>query len=54
MNENLTTKVQIDLPMSFDIELDKWLIELKSNGVKTSKAKLVVKLAQIGFLHETK
>lgn len=54
MNENLTTKMQIDLPMDFDIKLDALMSELKANGVKTSKAKQVVKFAQIGFNVETK
>ena len=54
MEENLTTKVQIDVPMEFDIKLDQWMLKLKSEGVKTSKAKLIVKLAQIGFKYEYK
>lgn len=49
MEENLTTKVQIDLPMEFDIKLDQWMLKLKSQGVKTSKAKQIVKLAMIGL-----
>jgi len=49
MEENLTTKVQVDVPMEFDVKLDQWLIELKSKGVKTSKAKQIVKLAILGF-----
>jgi len=54
MEENLTTKVQIDVPMGFDIKLDQWLIELKSKGIKTSKAKQIVKLAIIGFNSEVR
>ena len=54
MEENLTTKVQIDVPMEFDIKLDLFLIELKSLGIKTSKAKQIVKFAIIGFNTEVK
>ena len=54
MEENLTTKVQIDVPMEFDIKLDQWMLKLKSEGTKTSKAKLIVKLARIGYNQEIK
>jgi hypothetical protein len=52
--ENTTTKVQIDIPLDFDIELEQWMLKLKSEGVRTSKAKQIVKFAIIGFRNETK
>jgi hypothetical protein len=52
MEENSTTKVQVDLPLEFDIKLDHWMAELKAKGVRTSKAKQLVKFAILGFNKE--
>ena len=49
-----TIGINLELPKEFSIKLDRHLIDLKEKGVKTSKAELIIKLAQIAFLKETK
>ena len=47
-------KIQLDIPEKFSIQLDRYLIDLKEKGVKTSKADEIIRLAQIGFKYEIK
>jgi hypothetical protein len=48
------TKVLVTLPKDFDLELSKWIAELKFRGIRYAKAELLVKLAMIGFNQEAK
>lgn len=48
------TKVLVTLPKDFDLELSKWIAELKFRGIRYAKAELLVKLAMIGFNQEIK
>lgn len=48
-----TTKVLIEIPASFDKNLELSLAEKKANYVRTTKAKEIVRLAMIGYLKET-
>ena len=48
--ENINSiKVQIDIPPEFNKMLDEWLVNLKAQNVRTSKAKEIIKFAWIGF-----
>ena len=49
-----TIGINLELPKEFSIKLDRYLIDLKEKGVKTSKAELIIKLAQLGFKYEAK
>lgn len=48
------TKVLVTLPKEFDLELSKWIAELKFRNIRYTKADLLVKLAMIGFNQEAK
>jgi tRNA(Phe) wybutosine-synthesizing methylase Tyw3 len=47
--EEKTTKVLIEIPAEFDKKLELSLAEKKAIYVRTTKAKEIVRLAQIGF-----
>jgi hypothetical protein len=49
-----TIGINLELPKEFSIKLDRYLIDLKEKGVKTSKAELIIKFARIGFNNESK
>jgi len=46
------TKILINIPKDFDYKLNLHLTEMKRINVKTTKADLIIKLAQIGLLKE--
>lgn len=47
-----TIGINLVLPKDFSLELDRMVIDLKEVGIQTSKAKLILKFAQIGFINE--
>jgi hypothetical protein len=46
------TLVQVRLPKDFNYKLEIQMVKLKQSGVKTNKADLIVKLAQVGLQSE--
>lgn len=46
-------KIQIDIPAKFSYELDSKLLDLKTTGVRKSKAQYIIELAQLAF-HQKK
>lgn len=47
-----TIGINLILPKDFSLELDRMVIDLKEVGVQTSKAKLILKFAMMGFVNE--
>lgn len=52
MAENKNIRVVI--PADFNKKLNLRLIEIRDIGVKTTKAELIIKLAQVGLMFEQK
>jgi len=46
------TKILLRLPKDFDYKLNLRLAELKRMNIKRTKAEEIIKLAQIGILHD--
>jgi hypothetical protein len=51
-----TIGINLELPKEFSIKLDRHILDLKESGVNPlpSKAKLIIKFAQIGYNQEVK
>ena len=47
------TKVQLDVPKELNYALDMHLATLRHDGIKTTKAELIIKLMRIGLLKES-
>lgn len=47
-----TIGINLELPKDFSFELDQKLLDLKTTGVRKSKAQYVIELAQRAFLHD--
>jgi hypothetical protein len=47
-----TIGINLELPKDFSLQLDRMIIDLKEVGISTSKAKLIIKFAEIGYLNE--
>jgi len=44
--------IVVKVPKGFDFELKQYLLDLERDGVKKTKAQLIIELAQIGFKNE--
>lgn len=47
-------KTLVTIPADFNKKLNLHLIEIRDIGVKTTKAELIVKLAEVGLMFEQK
>jgi hypothetical protein len=47
-----TIGINLELPKDFSLSLDRMIVDLKEVGIQTSKAKLILKFAQIGYINE--
>jgi hypothetical protein len=48
-----TIGINLELPKNFSYELDQKLLDLKTTGVKKTKAQYIIELAQLAF-HQKK
>jgi hypothetical protein len=46
--------VNLKVPREFSLKLARHILALNEKGVKTNKADLILRLAELGFLEETK
>lgn len=46
--------IRVIIPAEFNKKLNYHLIEIRDIGVKTTKAELIIKLAQVGLMFEKK
>lgn len=44
--------IRLKLPLDFSCKLDYHLVKLHESGVRKTKEKLIIELAQIGLLNE--
>lgn len=44
--------IRVIIPAEFNKKLNLYLIDIRDLGVKITKAELIIKLAQIGFISE--
>lgn len=44
--------INLELPKDFSFELDQKLLNLKTTGVRKSKAQYIIELARRAFLHD--
>jgi len=47
-----TIGINLEIPEQFSYELDQYLLDLKTTGVRKSKAQYIIELAQRAFLHD--
>lgn len=46
--------IRVIIPADFNRKLNLHLIDIRELGVKTTKAELIIKLAEVGFMFEKK
>lgn len=44
--------IRVIIPADFNRKLNLYLLDIRDLGVKTTKAELIIKLAQVGLMYE--